>query len=138
MKNLSRLLALLFLLLISQTVQASPRKRVIVKMAIEVGDSIVQNIAVSHCQSGQFERCNEGYGSRRAFALTTTGIGFGTVGLSELCEKEQPHWWFCKGLAIEVPAVQLGYAIHDFAAYRQKEVGDAKKIDLSGVVLIHR
>jgi hypothetical protein len=113
----------LFLLLAATTANAGPKKwfreheRFTAAAVTLTATSILQYEATSYCQRGNFELCNVGYGSRRAFDLISIGTGVALLGAAEACWKDQPNWKFCYGLAYGIPAYQTAVGIKDFVSY---------------------
>lgn len=119
-------LTILFLLF-ALPAQAGPKdwikhhKRFLLAVAAEGGAFAVQYKGTTYCQRGDVERCNEGYGSRRAFDWFSISMGAAMIPLSEKCHKEAGPKPACWGLAYWVPAAQTAFGIHDYLNYRPKE-----------------
>ncbi|HXQ38142.1 MAG TPA: hypothetical protein VN843_29325 [Anaerolineales bacterium] len=136
---MKKAIAALFLLLAATTANAGPKKFFkehgrFTKAAIALAAaSVIQYEGTSYCQRGDVERCNEGYGSRRAFDWFSIGMGVGMLGASEACWKDQPGWKFCYVLAYGVPAYQTFAGVKDFASYRPEQ--DKTVTTSTGLVL---
>jgi hypothetical protein len=132
-------IATLFLLLSATTANAGPRKwfkehkRFTAAAVTLAAASVVQYKGTSYCQRGDVERCNEGYGNRRAFDWFSIGMGAGLLGVSEACWKNQPGWKFCYIFAYGMPAYQTFAGIKDFVSYRSEQ--DKTVTTSTGLVL---
>lgn len=121
------LAAILMAGLFAVPAQAKPHwKRIAVKTAVLVGASVLQRKGADHCQRGNPEVCNLGYGGKndQTFNWLTLGIGIGTLFASEKCENDDGPKPACYSLAYGVPAMQTAFGIHDYLSFQPKPKGE--------------
>lgn len=98
--------------------QAAPKnlKRLLFKVGVLAGASYLQWHGTTVCQRGNVEKCNEGYGSRRAWDWFSIGVGATMIPISEACSNDDDGW-ICHYLGYWVPATQVYFGIHDLTVH---------------------